>query len=147
IADIDTGILFVFAITSLAVYGIVLAGWASNSKYPFLGGIRSSAQMISYEVALGLSVIGLFLIHGTVDLGRIVDQQQSLWMWGIVLQPHMFFLFLAANIAENKRIPFDMPEGESELVAGYFTEYSAMKMGMFMMSEFVAIAVIAGAPP
>ncbi|MCK6527798.1 NADH-quinone oxidoreductase subunit H [Myxococcota bacterium] len=144
LADLDIGVLYVFAVSGTGVFAAALAGWSSNNKFSLLGGLRASAQMISYEVALGLSVIGLFLIHGTVDLGRIVDQQQSLWMWGIVLQPHMFFLFLAANIAENKRIPFDMPEGESELVAGYFTEYSAMKMGMFMMSEFVAIAVIAG---
>ncbi len=144
LADLDIGILYIFAIAGTGVFAAALAGWASNSKFALLGGLRASAQMISYEIAMGLTVLGLFLIYGTLDLGEIVRQQVDVWKWGIVLQPHMFFLFLAANIAENKRVPFDLPEGESEIVAGYFTEYSGMKMGLFMMTEFVGIAVIAG---
>jgi NADH-quinone oxidoreductase subunit H len=125
----------------------MLAGWSSDNKFSMLGALRAGAQMISYELVMGLTVLGLILIFGTVDLNSIVQQQSGtvlgvLPAWGIVLQPFAAILFLIAAIAENKRIPFDLPEAESELISGYFTEYSAMKQGMFMLSEFIEIAVI-----
>ena len=132
VADLNIGLLFVFAMGGIGVFASALAGWSSNSKYALLGGIRASAQMISYEIALGVSLLGILLIYGTVDLRRMVEIQGNFWMWGAILQPHMMFIFLASSMAENKRIPFDLPEGESELVAGYFMEYSGMKLGLFM---------------
>ncbi len=138
IADIDTGILFVFAITSLAVYGIVLAGWASNSKYPFLGGIRSSAQMISYEIAMGMSVIPLFLIVGQLNLSEVITWQANNG-WLILYSPISFVIFLIAAFAETNRLPFDLPESETELVGGYHTEYSSMKFALFFMGEYAAM--------
>jgi len=142
VADLDTGMLFVFAVAGLAVYGIILAGYSSNNKFSFLGAVRGANQMISYEVALGLTAVGIFMIYGSVSLSTIVEQQGGLlWgvipKWGIVTQPLAFFLFVACGIAEIKRIPFDLPEGESEIVAGYFLEYSSTKFTMFMFSEFV----------
>jgi NADH-quinone oxidoreductase subunit H len=135
IADLNVGILFTFGIVSLGVYGIVLAGYASNSKYPFLGGIRSSAQMISYEIAMGLSVIPVFLISGDLNLGRLIEWQgQNVWM--VVCCPVSFFIFLVAAFAETNRLPFDMPESESELVGGYHTEYSSMKFALFFLGEY-----------
>ncbi len=144
VADLNIGILYIFALSSLSVYGIVLAGWASNNKYSLLGGIRSSAQMISYELTLGLSVVGLLMIYGAVELDEIVRGQGAMmlgWIpkWGIVTQPLAFFLFLAAVFAETNRLPFDLPEAESELVVGYHTEYSAMKFALFFMAEYMAM--------
>ena len=169
VADLDYGVLYVFAVASLATYGAVIAGWASNNNWGMLGAIRVSAQMISYEVAMGISVIGIFMIFGTLKLTTMgVAQQETFrllgfvehlgwvvagtwWvnfikipMWGIVLQPLAFFIFLTALIAENKRAPFDTPEGESEIVAGYFIEYSGMKFGLFYMGEWIEVVVISG---
>ncbi len=143
IADLDIGVLFVFAFTSLSVYGIVLAGYASNSKYPFLGGIRSSAQMISYEVCLGLSVVPVFMQAGTLNLGGIVAYQaQHGWMAFYPWQWLSLLIFVVSAFAENNRLPFDLPEAEQELVAGYNTEYSSMKFGMFFMGEYAAMFVM-----
>jgi NADH-quinone oxidoreductase subunit H len=147
IATLDAGLLVVFAFSSMGIIGAMLAGWASENKFSLLGGLRAGSQMISYELVMGLTVLGLILIYGTLDLGDIVRQQSGtlggvLPAWGIFYQPFAAFLFLTAAIAENKRIPFDLPEAESELIAGYFTEYSAMKLGLFMFSEFIQIAVV-----
>jgi NADH-quinone oxidoreductase subunit H len=147
IARLDAGLLVVFAFGGLTIIGAMLAGWSSNNKFSLLGGLRAGSQMISYEVVMGLTVLGLILIYGTVDLNEIVKQQSGrvfrfLPAWGIVYQPFAALLFLTAAIAENKRIPFDLPEAESELIAGYYTEYSAMKMGLFMFAEFIEIAIV-----
>jgi len=139
IADINVGLLYVFAMGSLAVYGAVLGGWASNNKYSLLGGLRLSAQMVSYELALGLSVIGVLMLAGSLSLVKIVEAQKS--MWFIVYQPLGFFLFLTAAFAECARTPFDLIECENELVAGYQTEYSSMKYGVFMLGEYAHIIV------
>jgi NADH-quinone oxidoreductase subunit H len=159
IADVGIGVLLVFAISSLSVYGIVLAGWASNSKYPFLGGIRSSAQMISYEVAMGLSVIPVFLVMGDLHLSEVVNYQATNgwtvlpflaphWPWHVwksyVLWIPMlisFVVFLISAFAETNRLPFDLPESESELIGGYHTEYSAMKFALFFLGEYAAMIV------
>lgn len=148
IADLHVGILFIFAISSIGVYGVVLAGWASRSKFPLLGGLRASAQMISYEVTLGLSVIGVLMIFSSVSLQEVVRGQGELlwgWLpkWGLFVQPLGAALFFAASIAETKRAPFDMPEAESELVAGYFTEYSSLKFAMFSLGEFIEVVLLA----
>jgi len=148
IADLNAGLLVVFAFGGVTVIGSMLAGWSSNNKFSMLGAIRSASQMISYELVMGLTVLGLILIYGTVDLGTIVERQSGvlagfLPAWGIFLQPFAAVLFMAAAQAENRRIPFDLPEAESEIIAGYFTEYSAMKMGLFMFAEFIEIAIIA----
>ncbi|UCG87084.1 MAG: NADH-quinone oxidoreductase subunit NuoH [Gemmatimonadota bacterium] len=142
VADLPVGLLFVLAISSIGVYGIVLAGWASNSKYSFLGGLRSSAQMVSYEVALGLSVISVFILAGDVTLSGIVEnQQQKLWyVFPLALG---FALFVVSALAETNRLPFDLPEAESELVFGYHTEYSAMKFAMFFLGEYAALITMA----
>jgi NADH-quinone oxidoreductase subunit H len=142
VADLDMGILFVFAFASLAPYGAVLAGWSSNNNWSFLGGMRASAQMLSYEVAMGFTIIGVIMVYGSLRLTDIGSMQANFFRWGIFLQPLGFLLFFTCAIAENKRIPFDMPEAESELVAGYFTEYSGMKFVMFWMGEFVEIVTI-----
>lgn len=144
IADLDVGILFVFALASLATYGVVLSGWASRSNWSLIGGLRASAQMLSYEVAMGLSIIGIILIYGSLKLTEIGAIQEDFFKWGIFLQPVGFILFFTCAIAENKRAPFDMPEAESELVAGYFTEYSGLKFVMFWMGEFLEIVTIGG---
>jgi NADH-quinone oxidoreductase subunit H len=136
IADVPIGILYVLAFSSLAVYGVVLGGWASNNKYAFLGGLRASAQMVSYEVALGLSLIPVLMMAGNVTLTEIVWQQQELGMWFAFPLSLAFILFVISAFAETNRLPFDMPEAESELVTGYHTEYSAMKFSCFMISEF-----------
>ena len=148
IADLNVGIVYIFAISSMAVYGTMLAGWASNNNYALLGGLRASAQMISYEITMGLSIIGVLMIYETAQLNVIVQKQgELLWgflpKWGIVVQPAAFFLFLAAAMAENKRVPFDLPEGESEII-GYFVEYSSMKFAMFFLAEFVEIVIVSG---
>jgi len=147
IAPLDAGLLVVFAFAGISIIGAMLAGWSSANKFSLLGALRAGSQLISYELVMGLTVLGLILIFGTVDLVSIVEQQSGtvlgfLPAWGIVYQPFAAILFLVAAIAENKRIPFDLPEAESELISGYFTEYSAMKQGMFMLSEFIEIAII-----
>ena len=140
IADLDVGILYTFGIVSLGVYGIVLAGYAANSKYPFLGGLRSSAQMISYEISMGLSVIPVFLIVGSLNLGQVIEHQaHSLFQWHAFQQPIAFFIFLIAAFAETNRLPFDLPEAETELVGGYHTEYSSIKFALFFMGEYAAM--------
>jgi NADH-quinone oxidoreductase subunit H len=139
IADINVGLLYVFAMSSLAVYGAVLGGWASNSKYSLLGGLRLSAQMVSYELALGLSVIGVLMLAGSLSLVKIVEAQKDVWF--IAYQPLGFLLFLTAAFAECARTPFDLIECENELVAGYQTEYSSMKWGLFMMGEYAHIII------
>ncbi|MDE2713783.1 MAG: NADH-quinone oxidoreductase subunit NuoH [Verrucomicrobiota bacterium] len=141
IADLNVGILFTFGIVSLSVYGIVLAGYASNSKYPFLGGIRSSAQMISYEIAMGLSVVPVFMLVGDLNLSAVIDYQKS-GAWLILKQPIAFVIFLVAAFAETNRLPFDMPEAESELVGGYHTEYSSMKFALFFLGEYAAMIAV-----
>src|SRR2546430_2061095 len=135
IADLDVGILYTFGIVSLGVYGIVLAGYAANSKYPFLGGIRAGAQMISYEIAMGMSVIPLFLLVGNLNLSRVIEYQ-SQHGWLIWCAPVSFFIFLVSAFAETNRLPFDLAECETELVAGYNTEYSSMKFALFFMGEY-----------
>jgi NADH-quinone oxidoreductase subunit H len=142
ISDLDVGLLFVFAIASLATYGYVIAGWSSNNNWSLLGSMRTASQMISYEVTMGLTIIGVLMVYSSMKLTEIGAIQENFWMWGIFLQPVGFFMFLTASIAENKRIPFDAPEAESELVAGYFTEYSGLKFGMFFMAEFVEMVTI-----
>jgi NADH-quinone oxidoreductase subunit H len=169
VADLDYGILYIFAIASIATYGTVLAGWAGNNNWGILGSLRASAQMISYEVAMGVSVIGVFMIYGSVKLTDIGMAQQETFrllgflehlgfvgagtpwvdlitvpMWGVFVQPLAFFIFLGAIMAENKRAPFDVPEAESEIVAGYFIEYSGMKFGLYYMAEWIEVVVIAG---
>lgn len=142
IADLDMGILFIFAVASLATYGGAVAGWSSNNNWSLLGGVRVAAQMFSYEVAMGLSLIGIFMVFGTLRLTEIGLAQENFWHWGIFYQPLGFFLFFACALAENKRVPFDVPEAESELIAGYFTEYSGLKFAMFWMAEFLEIVSI-----
>ncbi|MBS1959266.1 MAG: NADH-quinone oxidoreductase subunit NuoH [Bdellovibrionales bacterium] len=150
IANLDVGILYCFSIASLGVYGIIMAGWASNNKYSLLGSLRSAAQMISYELSLGLSIVGLAMIFQSVKLGEITAQQgEVLWTiagieipkWGVFLQPLGFVLFVVSVFAETNRLPFDLPEGESELIAGYHLEYGAMRFALFMMAEFINMAV------
>jgi len=128
------------AITSISVYGLVLAGWASNSKYSMLGGLRSSAQMISYELAMGLSLVALVLVTGTLNLNAIVEQQKQVWF--VFLQPIGAIIFMTTMLAEVNRAPFDMPEAEQELVSGYNTEYSGMKFALFYMAEYIKMIVI-----
>ena len=140
IADLDIGILFVFAISSLGVYGIVFAGWASNSKYALLGGVRSSAQMISYEVSLGLSVVGVFMATQSLRLTDVVNHQAD-GTWNCFAQPIGFLVFVVCAFAETNRLPFDLPEAETELVAGYHTEYSSMKFAMFFLAEYTSMFV------
>ena len=144
IADLDIGILFVIAISSLGVYGLVFGGWTANSKYPLLGGLRASAQLVSYEVAMGLAIVVVLLSSGSVRMDDIVlDQQRTLWgffpLWNVFRQPIAALIFVVAAFAENNRLPFDLPEAEPELVGGYHTEYSGMKFGMFFMGEYVAM--------
>jgi len=141
VTDLSVGLLFVFALTSLGVYGIALGGWSSNSKYPLLGAMRSSAQMISYELSLTLSVIGVLLIANTLSLRELVISQNSTWAgfiprWNIFLQPIAFVVYVVSGVAETNRLPFDLAESEQELVAGWHTEYSSMKFLMFMMAEY-----------
>ena len=142
ITDVNIGLLVVLGITSMGVYGVALAGWSSNNKYSLLGGLRASAQMISYEVSLGLSLVGVLIITGSLSLRDIVDAQRHLH-WNIFLQPVAFFIYLISAYAETNRTPFDLPEAESELVAGYHTEYSAMKFAMFFMAEYANMVTVA----
>jgi NADH-quinone oxidoreductase subunit H len=146
IADLNIGLLYILAFGAFTFYGVVLAGWASNSKYSILGGLRGAAQLISYEVVLGLSLVGLVMVYGTLELDQMVAAQNELLFgflpaWGIFLQPLAFLLFLPAAMAETKRIPFDLPESESEIV-GYYTEYSGLRFGLFYFAEFVEIIVL-----
>ena len=149
VTDVNPGLLFIFAITSLNVYGAVLAGTSSNSKFALLGGTRASAQMISYEVFMGLALMGIFMVYGTTRVSEIVNGQNEYWfgnlvpMWGIFTQPLGFILFFTALVAETKRAPFDAPEGESEIVAGYFLEYSGMRWSAFMLAEYVSLVGVA----
>jgi NADH-quinone oxidoreductase subunit H len=150
IARLDIGLLFFFAISSLSVYGATLAGWASHNKWAMMGGLRASSQMMSYEVTMGMSVLGAFLVYGTLEPGAMVAQQTTFLSfdnfgssWGIFLQPLGFILFLTAAIAETKRTPFDIPEGEPEII-GYFVEYSGMRFGMFFLGEFLEIITSSG---
>lgn len=142
VTSINVGLLYILALASVGVYGIVLAGWSSNNKYSLLGGLRSSAQMISYELALGLSIVSALLWVGSLDMLDIVQSQDGYWLgflpkWHVFRQPIGFVIFFIAALAETNRIPFDLPEAEAELVAGYHTEYSSMKFAMFMMSEYL----------
>jgi NADH-quinone oxidoreductase subunit H len=149
ITDLNPGLLFIFAITSLGVYGAVLGGWSSNNKFALLGSARATSQMLSYEVFLGLSLTGIFMVYGTLQVGKIVELQNSYWFgdlipkWGVFTQPVAFFIFFTAMLAEAKRLPFDAPEGESEIIAGYFLEYSGMRYAAFMLAEYVAIVGVA----
>jgi NADH-quinone oxidoreductase subunit H len=144
IADLNVGILYTFGIVSLGVYGIVLAGYAANSKYPFLGGIRSSAQMISYEIAMGLSVIPIFLLVGGLRLSDVIGYQAGGFShWLLVRQPLAFFIFMVAMFAETNRLPFDLPESEQELAGGYNVEYSSMKFALFFMGEYASMTTSA----
>jgi len=143
IADINIGLLYIFAMSSLASYGIVLAGWSSNSKYPFLGGLRSSAQVISYEIAMGLSLVGVMMMAGSLNLNDIVHaQMNSVFKVYMIPQFIGFFVFVVAMFAETNRTPFDLPEAESELVAGYCTEYSGMRFALFFMAEYIGMIVM-----
>jgi NADH-quinone oxidoreductase subunit H len=147
VAKIDVGLLFIFAMLSIGVYGVILAGFASRSNYALLGGLRATAQMISYEIALGIAIVGVVMVYGTLDLQELVRGQGRniggwIPLWGIVVQPVAFFVFLTAALAETKRAPFDLPEGESEII-GYFVEYSGMKFGMFYLTDFLETILVA----
>jgi NADH-quinone oxidoreductase subunit H len=147
IMNLNVALLYSFAIVSVSVYGAAIAGWASNNKYSLLGGLRSSAQMISYEVTMGLSLAGIIMLYGTLDFNEMIRMQGTqLWgwlpQWGIFLQPVAFFIFFLAGMAETKRAPFDLPEGESEIVAGYITEYSSMKFAIMQLGEYAATIFI-----
>ena len=147
VANIDASLLYVFAMLSVGVYGVILAGFASQNNYAIMGGLRATAQMISYEIALGISVIGVIMVYGTLNLSELVDRQtHMLWgwlpFWGIVTQPVAFIVFLTAALAETKRAPFDLPEAESEII-GYFVEYSGMKFGMFFLTDFLETIMVA----
>src|SRR5690242_4264912 len=142
IADVNIGLLLVLAVSSVGVLALILAGWSSNSKYALLGGLRSSAQMVSYEVSMGLSLIGALMFARTLSLSGIINAQGSDSIWYIVYQPAAFLLFLISGIAENNRAPFDLPEAESELVAGFHTEYSGMRWSLFFMAEYAAMVVV-----
>ena len=143
IADLNVGILYTFGIVSLGVYGIVLAGYAANSKYPFLGGIRSSAQMISYEISMGMSVIPVFLIAGNLNLSQIISWQTT-HGWLVIYAPLSFIIFIVASFAETNRTPFDLPEAETELVGGYHTEYGSMKFALFFLAEYSNMVATSG---
>jgi NADH-quinone oxidoreductase subunit H len=147
VTDLNVGLLFIFAITSLGVYGIVLGGWASNSKYPLMGALRSSAQMISYELSLTLSVVGVLMIANTLSLAQLVTSQQDTWFgfiprWNIFLQPVAFIVYVCSAVAETNRLPFDLAESEQELVAGWHTEYSSLKFAMFMLAEYANMVTV-----
>ncbi|RMD81089.1 MAG: NADH-quinone oxidoreductase subunit H [Candidatus Dadabacteria bacterium] len=147
--DLDVGLLYIVAMVAMGVYGVVLAGWSSNNRWALLGAIRGSAQMISYEVALGLALVSMVLTYGTLDLQEMVRAQGRLWFgflpaWGVFYQPLACLLVFTAGMAESKRVPFDLPEAESELISGYFTEYSGGKQAAFMLADFAEVVVVAG---
>src|SRR4051812_9672688 len=135
-ADVNIGILYIFGVVSLGVYGIMIGGWASNNKYSLLGALRASSQMISYEIAMGLSIIALIMMKGTLSLREIAEQQQG-WHWNVLYQPLGFLIFIVCAFAECNRTPFDLPECETELVGGFHTEYSSMKLGFYLFSEYI----------
>jgi NADH-quinone oxidoreductase subunit H len=148
VADINVAVLVIFAVTSMGVYGIVLAGWSSNSKYSLLGGLRSSAQMISYELAYGMALATIVMLAGSLSLREIVDAQQGYWFglipkWYAFINPISFLIFTIAGIAETNRAPFDFPEAEQELVAGYHTEYSSMRFALFFLAEYINMVTVA----
>jgi NADH-quinone oxidoreductase subunit H len=134
---VDVGMIYVFALSSIAVYGVILGGWASNNKYSFLGGLRSSAQLIAYEIPLGLGVLGVILFNGSLRLETIIGDQAATGVWNVVVQPLGFFVFVVAAFAEAARLPFDLPEAEQELIGGYHTEYAGMKLLLFLIAEFL----------
>ena len=138
--DLNVGVLYILAVTSIAVYGIAMAGWSSNNKYALLGGLRSTAQMISYELAMGLSILAVVLTAGTLNVQKIVDAQKNVWF--IFLQPLAFILYLITTTAEVNRAPFDLPEAEQELTAGYHTEYSSMKFALFFAAEYIKMIAV-----
>lgn len=140
VADVDVGILFILAFTSIGVYGITLSGWGSNNKYSLLGGLRSSAQMISYELSMGISIIGVLIFSGSLRIYEIINHQQG-WMWNAFIQPIGFITFVVAAFAETNRLPFDLPEAEPELVGGYHTEYSSLKFAMFFLAEYANMII------
>jgi NADH-quinone oxidoreductase subunit H len=147
VCQLDVGVLYLLAVLGIGIYGAALGGWASNNRWALLGGVRASAQMISYELAMGLAIIAVVMTFGTLDLQEICRRQGGAWFgwlpkWGIIYQPLAFLLLLTAGIAESKRIPFDMPEGESELIAGYFTEYSGGKQAAFMLTDFAEVVLV-----
>jgi NADH-quinone oxidoreductase subunit H len=147
VADVNVALLWVFAVTSMGVYGIVLAGWSSNSKYSLLGALRSSAQMISYELSYGITLAAVLLLAGSLSIRDIVNGQEGSWFgfiprWYVFLQPVGFFIFMTAGVAETNRAPFDFPEAEQELVAGYHTEYSSMSFAMFFMAEYINMVTV-----
>ena len=136
VADINVGVLYIFGVVSLGVYGVMIGGWASNNKYSLLGAIRAASQNISYEISMGLSIIALLMVTGTLSLRQIAEQQHG-WHWNIVYQPLGFLIFIVCAFAETNRTPFDLPECETELVGGYHTEYSSMKLGFYLFSEYI----------
>ena len=142
LSDINVGILYLFAVSSLGVYGIIIAGWASNSKYPFLGALRSAAQMVSYEVSIGFVLVSVLLLSGSLNLSRVVEAQSGLW--NVVPMFPMFVVFLISALAETNRAPFDLPEAEAELVAGYFSEYSSMTFALFYLGEYANMILMSG---
>ncbi|HEY4106717.1 MAG TPA: complex I subunit 1 family protein [Polyangiaceae bacterium] len=143
VIDLDVGLLYFFALAGTGIVGAALAGWASDNKYSLLGGVRAASQMVSYEVTQGLTLVGAVMIYGSLRVDKMIEWQQQ-HAWGIFVQPLAFFLFFTASVAESKRIPFDIPEGESEIVAGYFTEYAGMKFAMFFFAEYIAVVTSAG---
>src|SRR5476651_236982 len=136
VADINVGVLYIFGVVSLGVYGVMIVGWASNNKYSLLGAVRAASQNISYEISMGLSIIALLMVTGTLSLRQIAEQQHS-WHWNILYQPLGFLLFIVCAFAETNRTPFDLPECETELVGGYHTEYSSMKLGFYLFAEYI----------
>ena len=142
IADVNIGLLFVLAFSSVGVLGIIMAGWSSNSKYPLLGGLRSSAQLVSYEVGMGLAIVAALMFTGTLSMVGIIDQQAKYGVWNIFYQPLGFFIFIVCGLAETNRTPFDLPECESEIVGGFHTEYSGFRWSLFFLSEYTAMVIV-----
>ncbi len=142
VTDLNIGILFILAVSSLGIYGIILGGWSSNSHYPLLGALRSSAQLVSYEVAAGIAIVGVILISNSLSMVEIVERQRHMGVWNVFLQPLGFFIYLVASVAESNRNPFDLPEAESELTAGFHTEYSGFRFSLFFLAEYAAMLLV-----